>query len=191
MSFTRHETAIIEEDVSIGEGTRIGPFCHVSGEARIGRDCTFGQNVHIGSCVTIGNNCKIQNNASIFEGVVLEDYVFCGPSCCFANDATPRSKYPKGELSCARTVVHEGASIGANATIIMGSPIGRHAMIGAGAVVTRRVPDHALMIGVPARQTGWVCECGMQLNKNLLCETCGRQYEFRPDGDGLRKARIM
>lgn len=190
MAFIKHETAIVEDGASIGEGTRIGPFCHISGEAQIGQECTFGQNVHIGECVKIGNHCKIQNNASIYNGVVLEDYVFCGPSCCFANDATPRSRYPKGELSCARSVVHEGASIGANATIIMGNPIGRHAMIGANAVVTRRVFDHALMTGIPARRTGWVCECGMTLNKNLLCETCGRQYEYLPDDEGLRKARI-
>jgi len=189
MSFINHETAIIQENVTIGDRTRIGPFCFISADALIGSDCTFGQNVHVDSCVKIGNHCKIQNNASIYEGVVLEDFVFCGPSCCFANDATPRSKYPKGEQACMQSVVREGASIGANAVIITGNTIGRHAMIGAGAVVTRPVPDHALMTGVPARQIGWVCECGVQLNKNLLCDTCGRQYEYNPDGKGLRKAR--
>ncbi len=187
MAYIKHETAIVDPEVSIGEGTRIGPFCNIEGEANIGESCTFGQNVHVGGCVKIGSHCKIQNNASIFDGVVLGDYVFCGPSCCFANDATPRSKYPKGELSCARTVVHEGASIGANATIIMGNSIGRYAMIGAGAVVTRKVLDHALMTGIPARQTGWVCECGTTLDKNLLCKTCGRQYEYLENGEGLRK----
>ncbi len=190
MSYTKHETAIIEDGAKIGDGTRIGPFCTMDNNVVIGQECVFGQNVHVGDCVKIGNHCKIHNNVSIFEGIVLEDYVFCGPSCCFANDATPRSKYLKGDLSCERTIVREGASIGANATVIMGNPIGRYAMVGAGAVVTRRVFDHALMIGVPARQTGWVCECGMQLNKALLCETCGRQYEYLPNEEGLRKTSL-
>ena len=182
MADLRHSSAVIDDGAEIGEGTRIGPFCHVEAEAVIGRECCLGQNVHIGHCVKIGNHCKIQNNATIFEGVVLEDEVFIGPSACFANDATPRSKYPKGEVSCRRSLVREGASIGANATVVMGHIIGRHAMIGAGAVVTGPVPDYALMVGIPARQTGWVCECGMQLNRNLMCGTCGRQYEMVSSG---------
>jgi UDP-2-acetamido-3-amino-2,3-dideoxy-glucuronate N-acetyltransferase len=177
MAYIKDDSSIIDEPVEIGEGTRIGPFCHIQSEAVIGKECTFGQSVHVGTCVKIGDHCKIQNNVSIYEGVVLEDYVFCGPSMCFANDATPRSKYPKGLIGCRQSLVKEGASIGANATVIVGNTIGRHAMIGAGAVVTKAVPDHALMLGVPARQTGWACECGVQLNRALLCETCGRQYE--------------
>lgn len=187
MAYTKHDSSIVEDQAVIGEGTRIGPFCHIVEEAVIGRECTIGQSVFIGSCVKIGDHCKISNNASIFEGVVLEDYVFIGPSACFANDSTPRSRYPKGELGCRRSIVKEGASIGANVTIIMGNQIGRHAMIGAGAVVNREVPDHALMVGVPASQIGWVCECGMQLNRSLQCETCGRQYE--ETSTGLKKVR--
>lgn len=187
MAYFKHDSTIVDEPADIGEGTRIGPFSHIQGEAVIGRECTLGQNVFVGSCVKIGDHCKIQNNASIFGGVVLEDHVFIGPSAVFANDATPRSKYPKGELGCRRSLVKEGASIGSNVTIVMGNTIGRYAMVGAGAVVTCAVPDYALMMGVPARQTGWVCECGMQLNRSHLCETCGRQYEETETG--LKKVR--
>lgn len=182
MAYNKHDSALVEEKAVVGDGTKIGPFCHIESEAVIGRDCTLGHNVHVGACVKMGDHCKVQNNATIYEGVVIEDYVFIGPSACFANDATPRSKYPKGELGCRRSLVKEGASIGANVTIIMGNIVGRYAMIGAGAVVTGPVPDHALMLGVPARQKGWVCECGMQLNRNLLCGTCGRQYEVVDSG---------
>lgn len=187
MAYHKHDSALVGELAQIGDGTKIGPFCHIEAEAVIGRECTLGQNVHVGNCVKIGDHCKIQNNAGIYEGVVLENYVFIGPSAVFANDATPRSKYPKGEIGCRRSIVKEGASIGANVTVIMGNIIGRYAMIGAGAVVTGEVPDYALMLGVPARQTGWVCECGMQLNRNHLCGTCGRQYEITETG--LKKVR--
>ena len=127
--------------------------------------------------VKIGNGCKVQNNVSVYEGVELEDYVFCGPSMVFTNDLTPRAKYPKGSAGYKKTVLHTGASVGANATVVCGHEIGRWAMIAAGAVVTNNVKDHALMAGVPARQAGWVCECGERLDETLICEKCGRKYK--------------
>lgn len=170
-----HESAFVDENVQIGDGTKIWHFCHIQRGARIGENCSLGQNVNISNNVHIGNFCKIQNNVSQYEGVELEDYVFCGPSCVFTNDLTPRAKYPKGSVRYVKTLVKTGASIGANATIVCGHTIGSWAMIGAGAVVTCDVPDYALMLGVPARQAGWVCECGKRLCETLICE-CGRAY---------------
>lgn len=155
-----HESSFVEEDVNIGDGTKIWHFCHIQKGAEIGRDCVLGQNVNISNNVKIGNGVKVQNNVSIYEGVELEDYVFCGPSCVFTNDLTPRAKYPKGVTKREKTLVREQASIGANATIVCGIIIGKCAMIAAGAVVTKDVPDYALMVGVPAKQIGWVDEYG-------------------------------
>lgn len=135
-------------------------FCHIQRGARIGKNCSLGQNVNVSNNVKIGNGVKIQNNVSVYEGVELEDYVFCGPSCVFTNDLTPRAKYPKGTAGYKKTIVKEGASIGANATIVCGHTIGKGAMIAAGAVVTKDVPDYALMAGVPARQIGILDEKG-------------------------------
>lgn len=180
-----HPTSIIDDGVEIGEGTRIWHFSHIQSGAAIGKDCSFGQNVNISNYVNIGNGVKIQNNVSVYEGVELEDYVFCGPSCVFTNDLTPRAKYPKGRAGYRKTLVKEGASIGANATIICGCTIGRWALIGAGAVVTGDVPDHALMLGVPARQKGWACECGSILPDDLVCGQCGRIYQ--KSGQGLKE----
>lgn len=171
-----HETSCIDDDVVIGEGTKIWHFCHVQKGARIGIKCSLGQNVNIGNNVLIGEGCKLQNNVSLYEGVELESYVFCGPSCVFTNDLTPRAKYPKGRSAYRRTLVREGASIGANATVVCGHTIGRWALIGAGAVVTENVPDYALMLGVPAKRSGWVCECGELLKQGLQCAKCGRKY---------------
>ena len=174
-----HESSYIDDDVEIGEGTKIWHFCHVQKGARIGKNCSLGQNVNISNNVRIGDGCKLQNNVSLYEGVELEDHVFCGPSCVFTNDLTPRAKYPKGHAGYLRTLIKEGASIGANATIVCGHTVGRWALIGSGAVVTKNVPDYALMLGVPAEQKGWACECGKRLHfegDTAACE-CGRSYK--------------
>lgn len=160
MDYFVHESSCIDLDVEIGEGTRIWHFCHIQKGARIGKNCSFGQNVNVSNNVIIGEGCKVQNNVSIYEGVELENYVFCGPSCVFTNDLTPRAKYPKGHEGYKKTLVKEGASIGANATIVCGHTIGRYAMIAAGAVVTKDVPDYALVAGIPARVIGQVNEQG-------------------------------
>jgi UDP-2-acetamido-3-amino-2,3-dideoxy-glucuronate N-acetyltransferase len=176
MKYFVHESSYIDEPVTIGDNTKIWHFCHVQKRAQIGANCTLGQNVNISNNVRIGNGVKIQNNVSVYEGVELEDYVFCGPSMVFTNDLTPRSKYPKGPAGYKRTLVKTGATIGANATIVCGHTIGKWALIGAGAVVTGPVLDHALMIGVPARRVGWVCECGERLDGHLTCQKCSRTY---------------
>lgn len=177
-----HESSYVDEDVEIGEGTRVWHFCHLQSGARIGRNCSLGQNVNVSNNVIVGDGCKIQNNVSLYEGVELEDHVFCGPSCVFTNDLTPRAKYPKGRAGYLRTLVRTGASIGANATIVCGHTVGTWALIGAGAVVTSDVPDHALMLGVPARRVGWACECGTPLPKSLECPRCDRKYEEAESG---------
>ena len=182
-----HPSAIVEDGAQIGEGTRIWHFCHVCGTARIGRDCSLGQNVFIGERVSIGDGCKLQNNVSLYEGVTLEAGVFCGPSCVFTNDLTPRARYPKGHENFVPTLVREGASIGANATVVCGHTVGRNAMVGAGAVVAADVPDHALVLGVPARQAGFVCTCGQRLH-GMDCPACGRH--FQANGTGLQEAGL-
>jgi UDP-2-acetamido-3-amino-2,3-dideoxy-glucuronate N-acetyltransferase len=171
-----HESSYVDEGVTIGIGTKIWHFSHIQKGAQIGENCSLGQNVNISNNVKIGNGVKIQNNVSVYEGIELEDYVFCGPSMVFTNDLTPRSKYPKGNLGYKKTIVRYGATIGANATIVCGNIIGRWAMIASGGVVTKNVPDHALMAGVPAKQIGWVCECGMPLKDGLKCKECSREY---------------
>ena len=159
-SYFIHESSYIDTDVEIGDETKIWHFCHIQKGARIGKRCSLGQNVNISNNVVIGDECKIQNNVSLYEGVELEDGVFCGPSCVFTNDLTPRARYPKGREYYKRTLIKEGASIGANATIVCGHTIGRYAMVAAGAVVTKDVPDYALVAGVPARVIGRVDEKG-------------------------------
>lgn len=178
MEYFVHETSIVDDNVEIGEETKIWHFCHVQSGARIGKGCSFGQNVNISNNVKIGDGCKVQNNVSVYEGVELEDYVFCGPSMVFTNDLTPRAKYPKGSAGYKKTVLHTGASIGANATVVCGHEVGKWAMVAAGAVVTKNVPDYALVAGVPAKQIGWVCECGNRLGKSLECNGCGRIYKL-------------
>lgn len=191
MSYSIHETAIVDNGAIIGDGTHIWHFSHIMSGASVGSNCTLGQNVFVASGVSIGNYSKIQNNVSIYEGVVLEDHVFCGPSMVFTNVLDPRCLYPqRGSEHYMRTLVKRGASIGANATIICGNTIGSHAMIGAGAVVTRTVSDYALMVGVPAVRLGWVCECGIRLikkNTGLYCKKCGLNYS---EDNGHLKKRI-
>lgn len=177
-----HESAYIDEDVSIGKGTKIWHFAHVLKGSRIGKSCILGQNVMVGSDVNIGNGCKIQNNVSVYKGVTLEDDVFCGPSCVFTNVYTPRSFVVRKDLFIP-TLVKRGASIGANATIVCGATIGRYALVGAGAVVKNNVPDFAVVAGVPAIWKGWACKCGTVLAEVLeaetvFCEACGLLYYF-------------
>ncbi len=183
-----HESAYVDDNVQIGEGTKIWHFSHVQSGAKIGKKCTLGQNVNVGNNVRIGDFCKIQNNVSIYEGVELEDYVFCGPSMVFTNILNPRCEFPqRGSDFYVRTLVKYGASIGANATIVCGNTIGRFAFIAAGAVVTKDVPDYALMVGVPARRVGWVSRHGERLpepdvNGIMVCPKSGWRYrEVEPE----------
>jgi UDP-2-acetamido-3-amino-2,3-dideoxy-glucuronate N-acetyltransferase len=173
-------TAVVDQPCEIGEGTKIWHFSHVMANCKIGSKCNLGQNVHVANGVRIGNNVKIQNNVSLYTGVELEDDVFCGPSMVFTNVLTPRSHVNrKSEYS--RTLVKRGASLGANATIVCGATIGRYAFVGAGAVVTKDVPDHALVAGVPARRIGWACKCGARLSgkdEHWSCGRCGEKYFF-------------
>ncbi|HOD48521.1 MAG TPA: acyltransferase [Candidatus Hydrogenedentes bacterium] len=177
--FYVHPTSIVDEDCKIGPGTKIWHFSHVLKKSHIGERCNIGQNVMIGPGVTIGNNCKIQNNVSVYEGVRLEDDVFCGPSMVFTNVVNPRSHVSRRD-EFKETVVERGASIGANATIVCGVRIGRYAFVGAGSVVTRDVPPFALVFGNPARLKGWVCWCGERLRfgggNETCCAACGREY---------------
>jgi UDP-2-acetamido-3-amino-2,3-dideoxy-glucuronate N-acetyltransferase len=195
-----HESSYIDEGVEIGEGTRIWYFCHVLKNARLGSNCVLGQNVSIEADVVIGNRCKIQNNVSVYKGVTLEDDVFCGPSCVFTNVYNPRA-FIERKHEFRPTLVKRGTTIGANATIVCGVTIGRYVLIGAGAVVRDDVPDYAVVAGVPARQIGWVCKCGITIssvksderqgtdNSNrggsqaqselTTCRYCGNQYRLQ------------
>jgi UDP-2-acetamido-3-amino-2,3-dideoxy-glucuronate N-acetyltransferase len=185
MAYTAHPTAIIDEGASIGEGTRIWHWTHVCSGARIGERCSLGQSVYIGNRVVIGNNVKIQNNVSIYEGVTLEDDVFCGPSCVFTNVVNPRSHVSRKD-EYQPTLVRRGATIGANATVVCGVTLGEYCFIGAGAVVTADVPAFGLMLGVPARRVGWMCQCGLRLEVakgSTKCPKCGAGY--REEGQVL------
>jgi len=175
-SYFCHESSYIALNASIGYGTKIWHFSHIDDEANIGSNCTIGQNVYIGKSVLVGNNVKIQNNVSVYQGVTLRDYVFCGPSVVFTNDLTPRSTHPIKPNEFKSTLVGFGTSIGANATVLCGIEIGKFAFIGAGSVVLKNVKDHALIVGVPGRIIGWVCECGSRLSDKLYCEKCDYHY---------------
>lgn len=177
-----HESSYIDDNVSIGEGTKIWHFCHVQSGAQIGQNCSFGQNVNVSNNVIIGNGVKVQNNVSIYEGVELEDDVFCGPSMVFTNDMNPRTKYPKGSAGYKKTLIKKGATIGANATIVCGHTVGKWAFIAAGSVVTTDIKDYAMVMGVPARQVSWICECGEKLQQDLDCKQCGRKYNEHKTG---------
>ncbi len=186
LNYYVNEHAVVDDNVEIGEGTKVWHFSHIQSGSKIGKKCVFGQNVNVGNNVTMGDYCKVQNNVSIYEGVTLEDYVFCGPSMVFTNILDPKCKYPQvGAQFYIKTLVKEGASIGANATIVCGHTLGKHCMIGAGAVVTKDVPDYALVIGTPGRVVGWVSEAGKRLkfneNGKAYCEKSGKNY-FLKDG---------
>jgi len=180
MPATIHKTAEVSDKARIGEGTIVWHNVQVLENAIIGKNCTIGHNCLIGENVLIGDGVKIQSNTDVWYKVTLEDYVFVGPSAVFTNDLNPRSEYPKPEEKWLPTLVKRGATLGANSTIVCGAVIGRSAFIGAGAVVKGEVPDYALMVGVPAKQIGWVCECGNKIdfkNKEAKCGICARCYE--------------
>jgi UDP-2-acetamido-3-amino-2,3-dideoxy-glucuronate N-acetyltransferase len=174
-----HPSAIVDEGAVVGGGCRVWHFCHVSAGATIGRGCVLGQNVFVGSRATIGDGVKIQNNVSIYDEVVLEDEVFCGPSMVFTNVINPRA-FIERKAEYRRTLVRRGATLGANCTVLCGVTIGCYAMVGAGAVVTKDVPDFALVVGVPAEQRGWVCRCGLTLSPDAgqRCAACGARYQL-------------
>ena len=176
-----HDTVVVDEAAKIGDGTKIWHFSHVSENAEIGANCSIGQNVFVGKGVVIGDGCKVQNNVSVYEGVILEDGVFCGPSMVFTNVINPRAEIER-KHEFKQTLVRQGATIGANATILCGITLGRYSFIGAGAVVTKDVPDFALVVGNPARQAGFMCQCGEKLSggvwQDAACPSCGETYRL-------------
>lgn len=182
--FFAHESSYIDKKAEIGNRTRIWHFSHVMSGARVGSNCNIGQNVVIHSTAVVGNGVKIQNNVSVYDGVILEDDVFCGPSMVFTNVINPRSHTPR-KHEYIKTLVRQGVTIGANATVLCGNTIGRHAFIGAASLVNRDVPDFGLVFGIPAKLQGWMCKCGIRLDlplssekkKNTCCEACARNYE--------------
>jgi UDP-2-acetamido-3-amino-2,3-dideoxy-glucuronate N-acetyltransferase len=181
-----HESAYVDDGATIGAGSRVWHFCHVLGGAVIGERCSLGQNVVVMNGTRVGNNVKVQNNVSIYEGVELEDDVFCGPSMVFTNVLNPRAHVSR-KHEYQKTLVRRGATIGANATIVCGTTLGEYAFVGAGAVVAQDVQDYALMVGVPARRIGWMCQCGERLadSGEGTCVACGSTYE--PSAEGIRR----
>ncbi len=185
MSYWKHETAIVDDGAVIGEGTKIWHWTHVCARSTIGKNCSFGQGAYVGNDVSIGNGVKVQNNVSIYDAVTLEDDVFCGPSMVFTNVINPRAHISR-KHEFLKTLVKKGATIGANATIVCGTTIGQFAFIAAGSVITKDVADFALMKGVPAKQSGWMCKCGHKLEVSkvqqeykTVCSKCQTQYEIK------------
>ena len=179
-NYYSHESSIIESSSKIGAGTKIWHFCHIMDNSEIGENCNIGQNVVISPDVKIGKNVKIQNNVSVYTGVICEDDVFLGPSCVFTNVINPRSLIERKD-EYKPTLLKRGATVGANATIICGNNIGKFALIGAGSVITKDVPDYALVVGVPGKIIGYVCECGNRLDEQLNCTVCDKKYKMNKD----------
>ena len=179
--YQKHETAYVDDGCEIGEGTKVWHFSHIMGGAKIGRNCSVGQNVNIGGKAVVGNGVKIQNNVSVYDRVIIEDDVFCGPSCVFTNVFNPRS-FVERKHEYMETRIKKGASIGANATIVCGVTLGEYCFIGAGSVVTKNVPAHALIYGTPAVQRGWVSRAGHKLDEDLICPETGEKYKKTPNG---------
>lgn len=186
--YRKHESAYVDEGAVVGAGTRIWHYTHVMPGARIGKRCSLGQNVNVGSGAVLGNGVKVQNNVSIYDDVLIEDDVFCGPSCVFTNVINPRS-FVERKNEYMKTIVRRGASIGANATVVCGTELGEYCFVGAGSVVTRNVPAHALVYGSPARVHGWVCQCGTKLGDDLICAACGTSYAKTGEGLAVREKR--
>lgn len=179
-NYFAHESSYIDEGCEIGEGTKIWHFSHIMTGSKIGKHCNIGQNVVVSPSVTLGDGCKVQNNVSIYTGVVCEDGVFLGPSCVFTNVVNPRA-FIERKSEYRKTVLKKGATVGANATIVCGHDIGRYAFVGAGSVVTKEVPDYAMVYGCPAEIMGWVCQCGEQLcfsDLKASCTSCGKHYQM-------------
>ncbi|MBK8801149.1 MAG: N-acetyltransferase [Fibrobacteres bacterium] len=181
-----HPSSFLDDGAEVGEGTKIWHFSHVLAGAKIGKRCSLGQNVNVGDRAVLGDNVRVQNNVSIYDDVEIEDDVFCGPSCVFTNVVNPRA-FVSRKHDYRTTRIRKGSSIGANATIVCGVTLGEYCFIGAGAVVTRDVPDFALMVGTPARRKGWVCKCGIPLkSEGLICPECGAKYQLEA---GILSAR--
>ena len=185
-TYFAHATACVDDGVSIGDDTKIWHFSHIMKGTSLGKNCNIGQNVVIGPDAVVGNGCKIQNNVSVYKGVTLEDDVFCGPSMVFTNVFNPRANIRRMD-EARPTLIKKGASLGANSTIVCGVTVGSFAFVGAGAVVTRDVPAHALVYGNPAKMHGWFCECGEKLAHDLTCPACDKKYVLA--GDGLEQVQ--
>lgn len=181
-SYRRHESAYVSQQANVGGGTRVWNHANIAPGAYVGKDCTIGQNCYIAPGAVVGSRVKLQNNVSVYRGIILEDDVFCGPGVVFTNVLFPRSEFPKKPEQYDKTLVQKGASIGGGAVVVAGNVIGRYALVGAGAVVAGDVPDHAVVMGNPARQTGWVCRCGNPLSEDLVCSACQRRYQKTEKG---------
>lgn len=181
--YKKHPKALVEKGAKIGAGTRVWAFAHVMPGAVIGKECNLGDHSYVEGGVVLGDRVTVKNGVALYDGVTAEDFVFLGPNAVFTNDLDPRCEFKKRPSDFLPTRLRRGATIGANATIVCGTTIGRYAFVAAGAVVTKDVPDHALVAGVPARRIGWACRCGKRLGQSLACAACGRRY--RRKGKGL------
>ena len=179
--FQAHKSAYVDEGCEVGKDTKIWHFCHIQSGAKIGEECSIGQNVNVGSKAVLGNRVKVQNNVSIYDDVIIEDDAFCGPSCVFTNVINPRSFIVR-KNEYRTTLVKKGSTIGANATIVCGVTLGKYSFVGAGSVVTKNVPDYALVFGNPAVFKAWMCRCGNKLNGDLVCPVCGKKYSKTESG---------